>query len=72
MLSNSPGNMGFEAASFKLTREYVDVMGGPRSKHFLKFKNLMVKGFMALREHAENIISFVDMTMISGNDLPCF
>jgi hypothetical protein len=32
----------------------------------------MVKGFMALREHAEEIISFVEMTMISGLDLPCF
>ena len=32
----------------------------------------MVKGFLALREHAEEIISFVEMTMISGSDLPCF
>lgn len=33
----------------------------------------MVKGFLALREHAEEIISFVEMTMISGgNELPCF
>ena len=27
MLSNCPGNIAFEAA-FKMTREYVDVMGG--------------------------------------------
>jgi hypothetical protein len=27
---------------------------------------------MALREHAEELISFVEMTMISGIDLPCF
>jgi len=72
MLSNSPGNIGFEAAPFKLTREYVDVMGGPRSKGFQKFKSLMVKGFLALREHSEKIISFVEMTMISGVDLGCF
>mmetsp|Transcript_39594 Transcript_39594/g.38135 ORF Transcript_39594/g.38135 Transcript_39594/m.38135 type:complete len:86 (+) Transcript_39594:2719-2976(+) len=32
----------------------------------------MVKGFLALREHAEEIISFIEMTMISGIDLPCF
>ena len=32
----------------------------------------MVKGFMKLREHAEEIISFVEMTMLSGIDLPCF
>lgn len=32
----------------------------------------MVKGFLALREDAEEIISFVEMTMISGIKLPCF
>jgi phosphatidylinositol 4-kinase len=72
MLSNSPGNMNFEAVTFKLTKEYVDVMGGHRSRSFLKFKSYMAKGFLALREHAEEIISFVEMTMISGINLPCF
>lgn len=72
LLSNSPGNMNFEAVTFKLTKEYVDVMGGLTSKYFQKFKKLMVRGFLALREHAEEIISFVEMTMISGLDLPCF
>ena len=72
MLSNSPGNMYFEKAMFKLTREYVEAMGGPRSRDFNRFKKLMVKGFLAVREHAEQIISFVEMTMISGIDLPCF
>jgi phosphatidylinositol 4-kinase len=47
-------------------------MGGIRSKGFSKFKSLMVKGMLALREHAEKIISFVEMTMISGVELPCF
>ncbi len=32
----------------------------------------MVKGFLALREHADEIISFVEMTIISGLHLPCF
>lgn len=72
MLSNSPGNMNFEALSFKLTKEYVDVMGGTQSKYFQRFKKLMVKGFLALREHADEIISFVEMTIISGLHLPCF
>jgi phosphatidylinositol 4-kinase B len=72
MLSNSPGNMNFEAVTFKLTKEYVDVLGGTNSKWFQKFRKLMIKGFLCLREHAEEIISFVEMTMISGLDLPCF
>ena len=72
MLSNSPGNLNFEAATFKLTQEYIDVLGGLRSKFFNQFKALMVKGFMALRAHAEEIISFVEMSIVSGIDLPCF
>jgi len=32
----------------------------------------MVKGFLALREHSEKILSFVEMTMHSGVQLPCF
>lgn len=49
LLSNSPGNLNFETATFKLTKEYIDVLGGQRSKFFKQFENLMVKGFMALR-----------------------
>lgn len=48
------------------------MLGGPRSKLFNKFKSLMVKGFMTLREHADEIIAFVEMTMISGVDMGCF
>ena len=72
MLSNSPGNLNFESMAFKLTKEYVDVLGGQRSKFFSQFKALMFKGFMALREHAEEITSFVEMSIVSGIDLPCF
>jgi hypothetical protein len=32
----------------------------------------MYKGFMALRESAEEIVSFIEMSIISGIDLPCF
>lgn len=72
LLSNSPGNIKGEAASFKMTAEYVDLLGGQNSRAFAKFQGLMVKGFMKLREHAEELISFVEMTMLSGIDLPCF
>ena len=38
MLSNSPGAMNFEAG-FKLTREFIEVMGGNRSPAFRTYKN---------------------------------
>lgn len=44
MLSNAPGKgLQFEKAPFKLTKEFVDVMGGVSSKYFNKFRKLLWK-----------------------------
>lgn len=44
MLSNAPGKgIQFEKAPFKLTNEFVDVIGGVNSKNFSKFKKLLCK-----------------------------
>lgn len=45
MLSNSPGSVGFESAPFKLTQEYVDVLGGAQSPEFEKFRALCKQAF---------------------------
>jgi phosphatidylinositol 4-kinase len=45
MLSNSPGSVGFEAAPFKLTQEYVDVLGGVGSPDFDDYKTLCKQAF---------------------------
>jgi len=45
MLSNSPGAVGFEAAPFKLTHEYIDVLGGEGSADFEDFKRLCKQAF---------------------------
>ena len=45
MLSNSPGSVGFEAAPFKLTYEYVEVLGGVGSPEFDDFKRLCKQAF---------------------------
>lgn len=45
MLSNSPGSVGFEAAPFKLTQEYVDVLGGIGSADFEDYKKLCKQAF---------------------------
>ncbi|KAJ1969556.1 Phosphatidylinositol 4-kinase pik1alpha (PI4-kinase)(PtdIns-4-kinase) [Dispira parvispora] len=71
MLTNSPGSMGFEMAPFKLSQEYIDVLGGLDGVKFTEFRDLMVKGFLALRKYADNIILLVDM-MQKDSKLPCF
>lgn len=45
MLSNSPGSVGFEAAPFKLTHEYVDVLGGLNSPDYEDYKKLCKQAF---------------------------
>lgn len=48
MLSNSPGSVGFEAAPFKLTGEYVDVLGGVEGPAFLDYKQLCKQAFQGM------------------------
>lgn len=45
MLSNSPGSVGFEAAPFKLTYEYIEVLGGTESADFEDYKKLCKQAF---------------------------
>ncbi|KAI5868074.1 phosphatidylinositol 3 [Durotheca rogersii] len=71
MLSNSPGSVGFEAAPFKLTWEYVEVLGGVDSPDFEDFKTLCKQAFQALRRSADNIIDLVSM-MGRDSNMPCF
>jgi hypothetical protein len=71
MLSNSPGSMGFEAAPFKLTQDYIDVLGGIGSPAFEHFKQLCKQAFQALRKQAEKIVMLVDV-MGKESSMPCF
>ncbi|KUI65444.1 Phosphatidylinositol 4-kinase PIK1 [Cytospora mali] len=71
MLSNSPGSVGFEAAPFKLTHEYVEVLGGIGSPEWDDFKKLCKQAFQALRRSADNIVDLVAM-MGRDSKMPCF
>lgn len=71
LLSNSPGSVGFEAAPFKLTSEYVDLMGGVESKTYQKFKQVCRECFNLLRKNGDQIVSIVEM-MQKDSTLPCF
>lgn len=71
MLSNSPGSMGFEAAPFKLTYEYIDVLGGMTSPAFENFKKLCKRSFLALRRESEKLVGLVDI-MGRQSQMPCF
>ena len=61
MLSNSPGNIGFEAAPFKLPLEYVEVLGGEDSEPLREFRKLFHEGFEASRKHCDRIVTIVEL-----------
>jgi hypothetical protein len=57
MLSSSPGgNMNFESAPFKLTSEFIEVLGGQQSDTFNVFTLLFVRGFLEARRHAHKLL----------------
>jgi phosphatidylinositol kinase/protein kinase (PI-3 family) len=58
-LQSSPGNVGFESAPFKLTQEYVDIMGGPDSDMFHYFKSLLTGGLMIIRQRLDELIILI-------------
>ncbi|KAJ3389628.1 Phosphatidylinositol 4-kinase pik1alpha (PI4-kinase)(PtdIns-4-kinase) [Entophlyctis sp. JEL0112] len=71
MLSNSPGNMGFEFAPFKLPQEFVDILGGTRSLKFQQYRTLCKDAFIALRKRWDLIVGLVEI-MEKDSVLPCF
>ncbi|XP_012961681.2 phosphatidylinositol 4-kinase beta isoform X3 [Anas acuta] len=71
ILSSSPRNLGFETSAFKLTTEFVDVMGGPDGDMFNYYKMLMLQGLIAARKHMDKVVQIVEI-MQQGSQLPCF
>lgn len=71
MLSNSPGSVGFEAAPFKLTQDYVDVLGGLTSPAWEGYVQLCKQAFQALRKSPDSIIPVVEL-MGKESKMDCF
>lgn len=63
MLTSSPGSINFETAPFKLTKEFIDLMGGEHSDMWNYFKLLFIRGFLELRKHHEKIILLIEMLL---------
>lgn len=70
----APGKgIQFEKAPFKLTNEFIEVLGGIDSKGFDKFRKLLWDGFTATVKHAERIMILVEMMLLGhGGSFPCF
>eukprot|EP00457_Paulinella_chromatophora_P000082 gb/GEZN01000082.1/.p1 GENE.gb/GEZN01000082.1/~~gb/GEZN01000082.1/.p1 ORF type:complete len:2398 (-),score=369.44 gb/GEZN01000082.1/:201-7394(-) len=68
----SPGrDMRFESAGFKFTKEMVDLIGGgPEHPLYQWFVLLCVRGFLAVREHKEIILTLAER--MTSSTLGCF
>ncbi|GKY98038.1 hypothetical protein MPSEU_000761900 [Mayamaea pseudoterrestris] len=67
-----PGNgFSFERAPFKLTKEYVQVMGGIKSGCYKEFERLFVAGFEEARKNSQIALGLVEIMMYKSN-YPCF
>jgi phosphatidylinositol 4-kinase len=73
LLGKTPGgNIGFEKAPFKLTAEFVELMDGPRSRTFMRFRELCVKTFLELRRNHNRIVLLLEMLSHGNEHLPFF
>lgn len=71
-LGMAPGHeFGFERAPFKLTKEYVEVMGGIKSDCYKEFERLFVAGFELCRKNSQIALGLVEIMMYQSN-YPCF
>ena len=71
ILGISPGGINFENAPFKLTKEYVEIMGGKDSLYYQMYKDLMVKGMIICKKYVDDIVNIAEI-MSKGSKMPCF
>ena len=71
ILGISPGGINFENAPFKLTKEYVEIMGGVDSLYYQMYKDLMIKGMIISKKYVDDIINIAEI-MSKGSKMPCF
>ena len=72
ILGISPGgNLNFENAPFKLTKDYINLMGGVDSSIFCYFKSLFLRGLFVARKNVDIIANLIEGMGI-GVPMPCF
>ena len=59
ILDDSPRNLGFETAPFKITIDDIDIMQGKDSEAFNLFKVLFFTGFKAVQKYKNEIINII-------------
>ena len=61
ILGISPGNVGFETAPFKMTKEYVKLLDGVDSEVYNYFILLLTKGFLEIRKYLDAFTKIIEI-----------
>ncbi len=67
ILGDSPGLWKHETAPFKLTQDYIDIMGGEGTLNWKKFQELFLVGFRAIQAHIHEIASLIRVMSSPGD-----
>jgi hypothetical protein len=70
LLGNSPGAITFENAPFKLTNEFIELMGGQHSATYEQYCMLVYLGLKCMAKHKQQVLSLVEM--MGNQKFPCF
>ena len=65
ILGISPGNVGFETAPFKMTKEYVNLLDGINSDAYNYFILLLSRGFIELRKYFDCFVKVIEVMLKS-------
>lgn len=71
ILTIAPGGITFENAPFKLSKDYIELMGGLDSHLYSYFKSKILQGFIAIRKHVDLFSNILEMMKMESK-LPCF
>ncbi|KAL3939314.1 MAG: hypothetical protein SGBAC_005936 [Bacillariaceae sp.] len=72
VMGMAPGHeFSMERAPFKLTKDYVEVLGGLKDPCYKEFERLFVEGFKAARANSQIAIGLIEIMMYQSN-YPCF
>lgn len=69
MLGATPGSVSFEKAPFKLTREYVDLMGGVQDPNYRHFREMVIRGFQVLNK-PQHRTRLLNLMAVSISEVP--
>jgi phosphatidylinositol kinase/protein kinase (PI-3 family) len=61
ILGINPGNVNFESAPFKLTKEYCEILDGMDSDIFQYYKSLMLRGLIEIRKYVDIFVKILEV-----------